>query len=250
MKRHIKKIWKFCSKIGLRLYVKNPSLYVYNNPNFEDLSSRGAHSQFGQDLFVLDTLKNVQNGVFVDVGGNDPIEGSNTYLLEQKGWSGIAIEPQEKLRRLWPAARKAECLNYVVGPENKTISFIEGNADEHGLSGVEGYNKCQDDSKKISVEQKRLTDILKEKNINHLDYLSIDVEGYEMNVLESIDFPTSNIRLISIENDIGFTRIPLIGKRIGTELGNNKLRRFLEDKGYTYIGRIVSDDFFIKNKAI
>lgn len=246
MKPHIKKIWKLFSKVGLRLYTKNFSLYTYNNPDFTDLKNRGAYSQFGQDLFVLNILKDIQNGIFVDVGGNDPIKGSNTYLLEQRGWTGIAIEPQEKLRKLWPESRKAECLNYVVGPENKTINFIEGSNDEHGLSGVEGYNKCQDNSKKISVEQKRLSDILKEKSINHVDYLSIDVEGYEMNVLESIDFSTSDIRLISIENDIGFTSIPLIGKKIGSELGNNKLRKFLQDKGYAYIGRIVSDDFFIK----
>ncbi len=246
MKRHIKKIWKFFSKMALKLYAKDPSLYIYNNPDFDDLKARGAYSQFGQDLFVLDTLKDIQNGVFVDVGGNDPIKGSNTYLLEQKGWTGIAIEPQEKLRKLWPAVRKADCLNYVVGPENKTISFIEGNDNEHGLSGVEGYNKCQDDAKKISVEQKRLTDILKEKNISHVDYLSIDVEGYEMNVLESIDFSTSDIRLISLENDIGFSSVPFIGKKLGSELGNNKLRTFLKDRGYTYVGRIVCDDFFLK----
>lgn len=246
MKKNIKKVWKYLAKIGLRLYVGNPSLYICNNPNYDDLKDRGTYSQFGQDLFVLKTLKDTQNGVFVDVGGNHPIKGSNTYLLEQNGWTGIAIEPQEKLRKLWPEVRKAECLNYVVGPENKSINFIEGNENEHGLSGVEGYNKCQDTSKKIAVEQKRLTDILTEKNIKHVDYLSIDVEGYEMNVLESIDFSVSDIQLISLENDIGFSSIPFIGKKIGSELGNNKLRKFLEDKGYKYIARIFCDDFFIK----
>lgn len=247
MKRTTKKIWKFFAKIALKIYTRDFSLYIYNNPDFTDLKKRGAHSQFGQDLYVLETLKTVPHGVFVDVGGNHPITGSNTYLLEQQGWTGIAIEPQEKLRNLWPAARKTECVNYVVGPENKTINFMEGNDDEHGLSGVEGYNKCQTDAKKISVEQKRLTDILKEKQITHTDYLSIDVEGYEMNVLESIDFTTTDIKLISVENDIGFTWVPLIGKKIGSELGSNSLRKFLKQKGYRYIGRIVCDDFFIKS---
>lgn len=247
MKKNIKKIWKFFAKISLRLYVRDFSLYVYNNPDFTDLKTRGSHSQFGQDLFVIKTLGEIQNGVFVDIGGNHPINGSNTYLLEQKGWNGIAIEPQEKLRKLWPGLRKAECLNYVVGPENKVINFIEGKDSEHGLSGVEGYNKCHATAQKVSVEQKRLEDILKEKQIDRIDYLSIDVEGYEMKVLESINFTATTIRLISIENDIGFVNIPYIGEKIGAELGNNKLRHFLRDKGYVYIGRVVCDDFFIKN---
>ncbi len=125
--------------------------------------------------------------------------------------------------------------------------FIEGNPEEHGLSGVEGFNKVKTTHKTISLEQKKLSDILSENSINEVDYLSIGVEGYEMNVLESIDFSKVDIKVISLENDLGFQNLPFLGKRLGSELGNNKLRKYLKDRGYRYVARIVCDDFFIKN---
>lgn len=230
----------------LRLYTHAPNLYVKNN--IPDLDSKNFYSQFGQDIYVFETLfNNKQTGFFVDVGGNHPISCSNTYLLESKGWTGIAIEPQQELRDLWKEYRKTPCLNYVIGSENKTVSFIEGSPDQHGLAGVEGFNKITSVSNKTEVEQIKLSDLLSQYNITNIDYLSVDVEGYEMNVLNGIDFNKLHIKVISIENDIGFKNIPLIGKRLGNELGDNKLRDFITSKGYSYIGRIMCDDFFIKS---
>jgi hypothetical protein len=68
-----------------------------------------------------------------------------------------------------------------------------------------------------------------------------------MSVLAGIDFSKINIRLIGLENNTGFSYLPLIGKKIGFELGNNAVRRFLRDKGYRHIARLVIDDFFIKD---
>ncbi len=247
IKKHIKYFWKKIMAIVLKIYTNNYSLHIENNP--QNLNSKKFYSQFGQDNFVLEKIfKNRQSGFFVDIGANHPIVCSNTYLLESNGWDGIAIEPQKSLRDLWPSIRKTPCLNYVIGPENKTISFIEANEEEHGLSGVEGFNKVKSKSQKIEVEQIKLSDLLRKEKINKINYLSIDVEGYEMNVLKSINFDEVNIELIGIENDLGFNKIPLIGKRLGSELGDNKLRKFLEKKGYRYVARIVCDDFFVKVK--
>ncbi len=228
----------------LKIYTLNFRLLVQIKP-YQGPSKY--YSQFGQDLFVLDILKGDDNKIFVDVGGNHPINGINSYLLELKGWTGIAIEPQEKLRKLWSALRKTLCLNYVIGPEEKMVNFVEGEIGTDGLSGIEGYNKCNNTNcKTIPVKQRRLADILTENKIENIDYLSIDVEGYEMNVLKSIDFSKVNIKLISLENDLGFKWLPFLGQRLGKDLGDNKIRKFLKDKGYKYIARIVCDDFFIK----
>jgi FkbM family methyltransferase len=249
MKNIIKKIWKKIMKPILRLYTSSPDLYIKNT--FPVSDTEKYYSQFGQDIFALKNIfKNKNKGFFVDVGANDPVIGNNTYLLELNGWNGLAIEPQLSLREKWPSVRKTKCLNYVVGPENKEITFIEGDKDEHGLSGVEGFNKCSNKCNKISVQQKSLTDILSENSITNVDYLSIDVEGYELNVLKSIDFSKLNITLIDIENDIGFKNIPFIGKMLGSEFGDNKPRKFLEKKGYKYIARIFCDDFFIKKEKL
>jgi FkbM family methyltransferase len=243
--QRIKKLYKFIMSILLKIYTLNFKLIIQSQASPNDNKH---YSQFGQDLFVLNNFK-VNNGgkKFIDIGGNHPINGSNTYLLELNNWTGIAIEPQEKLRKLWPSLRKTPCLNYVIGPEEKIVNFVEGENGTDGLSGIEGYNKCNNTNyKTITAQQKRLADILVENKIKNVDYLSIDVEGYEMNVLKSIDFSKVDIKLIGLENDLGFRWLPFLGHRLGKELGDNKIRKFLKDKGYKYIARIVCDDFFIK----
>jgi FkbM family methyltransferase len=245
VKKYLKKYWKKIMVILLKIYTRNFSLYIRND--LDKVNGQEFFSQFGQDIYVLKNIFNYKtNGVFIDVGANHPIHCSNTYLLELNGWTGLAIEPQKKLRDIWPHTRKTPCLNCVIGPENKQVSFIEASNNEHGLSGIEGFNKIKNDYQKITVEQKRLDSLLVEKELSEIDYLSIDVEGYEMNVLEGIDFSKTKIKLISLENDLGFTGLPIIGKRLGSELGNNQVRNFLKNKGYKYIARIMCDDFFIK----
>jgi FkbM family methyltransferase len=245
MRNILKTIWKSIMKVLVRIYTGDLSLYVQNNP--KNLDQKKFYSQFGQDTYAFEHIfKNKKEGLFIDVGANYPIEGSNTYLLELNGWTGIAIEPQEKLRKLWPATRKTTCLPYVIGPENKMVDFIEGCPDEHGLAGVMGYNKIKVKHQIKQIEQRRLDDVLLENNVLKVDFLSIDVEGYEMNVLESIDFNKVDIQVICLENDINFSYIPFIGKKIGSELGNNTIRKYLKNKGYKHVARIVCDDFFIK----
>lgn len=248
MREVIKKIWKNIMYFFTKIYLIDKNIFLVNQinkiPKYE-LS----YSQYGQDSYILHKLFNYKNkGVFLDVGGNDPINCNNTYLFEKSGWTGIAIEPQTDFNEAWENNRKTELLNYVIGEENKKVNFISGGEKENGLSGVEGYNKVsKNNQNKIEKEQKRLDSILIERNINKVDLLSIDVEGYEMNVLKSIDFKRIDIKVIVIENNIGFTWLPIVGKYFGNELGNNNIRRFLRRKGYKQIARIMCDDVFVKN---
>lgn len=245
IKKILNTVWKPVMKIVLKTVSLNPKLYIVND--FKSSDDSDSHSQFGQDVFVLkDIFKNKDNGFFVDVGANHPVKINNTFLLESKGWKGISIEPQKQFRDLWEKERGTECLQYVIGPENKKVDFVEGDENEHVLSGVAGYNKCNNNQKVINIEQKRLSDIFIDKKITEIDYLSIDVEGYEMNVLESIDFSKVNIKLIGIENDIGFKKFPFLSKKLGSSLGNSNIRKFLIGKNYKYLARIACDDFFIK----
>jgi FkbM family methyltransferase len=242
----VKKIWKNLMHVVSKIYF-GFDIYLINRlerlPNADE-----SYSQFKQDYYVFNNVSNgKKEGVFVDVGGNDPIKCNNTYLLEKRGWTGLAIEPQDHLRDMWSGTRTTKCLDYVIGPESKDIIFVEGKDNEHGLSGIKGYNKVSDKNKiEKTKKQKRLDEILLENNIKYVDYLSIDVEGYELNVLKSIDFSKINIKVIGLENDLGFNKIPFIGKKLGSELGNKEIRKFLKAKGYKHLARIMCDDFFIK----
>jgi hypothetical protein len=127
MRKIIKKVWKTISYCLIRFYVKDRSIFIVNELENIPKYDFDNYSQFGQDAYVFDKIFNRKSeGVFVDVGGNEPIHSNNTYLFELNGWSGIAIEPQDNLRELWSEKRKAKCLDYVVGPEDKDISFVEG----------------------------------------------------------------------------------------------------------------------------
>lgn len=244
MRKIIKKIWKIVSRPLLKLYVGDYSLIIKN----ELIHFNHSYSQFGQDVFLLDTLlKDKKDGFFVDVGGNDPIIGNNTYLLERNGWTGLAFEPQPELNKKWSESRITRCLPYAIGDKEGLVCFAEGLMSLHGLSGISGFNKINsDNAKTYTVQQYPLSKILEEKNITKIDYLSIDVEGYEMNVLKGIDFDACDINIIDIENDIGFKKIPFIGKYLGSTFGDNKLRVFLKKNGYKYTARIMCDDFFVK----
>lgn len=186
-------------------------------------------SQFGQDWFVYNYFKQ-QKGTFLDVGANHPTFISNTYALEQNGWTGLAFEPQEHLYKLWKSMRTVECLPYACGKENKKVQFrvCEGDTSSGVASHVEKPGKI------IEVQQVRIGDILKEKNISHIDYMSVDVEGYEYDVLEGIDFESVDIELIGLENNKGGDK------------GEQELREYMRKKGYRYIARIEIDDFFAK----
>lgn len=260
IRSNVKPLWKAVMRVLVRIYTHNYSLYVYNDRvalTDDDIrrmyggsastpsSGKQSYSEYGQDAFVLRRIYNSKpDGIFVDVGANHPIVDSNTYLLELNGWTGLAIEPQKWLNEQWPGLRKTPCLECVAGSEDGNVTFIES-TEQVGFSGVAGFNKVSSGHTRKIVRQRPLRDILRYHAIDEIDYLSIDVEGYEMNVLQGIDFERVRVRLIGVENDLGFKWLPLLGKRLGFELGSNGLRRYLRKKGFKQIARIVCDDFFV-----
>lgn len=193
-----------------------------------------SYSQFGQDAFVFYMVfGGRKEGVFLDIGGNDPIEINNTYLLEKEGWQGIAFEPQKFLADKWKEYRKTPCYNIAIGNMETEVTFTEMNAHQLSGIGIKGDPK----SSSYKVQQRKLSAFLSEKNISHIDVAFIDVEGYEMQVLEGIDFVTTDITCICIENNRNSDILP-----------DMELRNFLISKGYVLIGRLTIDDVFVKKE--
>ena len=225
-----------------KLYLKNfgyaPEMYKDFLPGELTLGT-DYFSQLGQELYVLNMVfPGKKDGVFVDVGANDPIEISNTYLLEKLGWRGIAFEPQLKLCEAWKTERTTPCFPYVLGENETTVSFVESSV--HGLSGVKGYaedkihGRVHEEGVYSTREQKRLDTVLIEHDIRNIDFMSLDVEGYELNVLKGVDFSVIKIKCIILEND-------------KTAYGDDEVRKFLIEKGYRFVARIHRDDVFILN---
>lgn len=168
---------------------------------------KNSRSQCGQDVAVLKYHNNKKNGFFVEIGAMDGIRLSNTHLLEMDyNWNGICIEPvpfnYEKLIENRP---NSICMNkavYSVSGEN--IEFdISNELDYHsGISSHLGRHKERVDKDKttIQVETITLNDLLKESNApSYIEYLSIDTEGSEYEILKVVDFKTYKFGIIDVE---------------------------------------------------
>jgi len=223
----------------LRSRTHNPDLLIYEDKYRITDGEIEGFSQYGQDLFCFHNIfRSAREGVFVDVGANHPKLLNNTYYFEKNGWHGIAFEPQEQLRKLWDTERNTKCLPYVLGKENKKVNFI-GTSDpyHHVFAGVDGFNRLHRSVRTTTtvLMQRRLDEVLIENDISRVDYLSIDVEGYEMNVLLGLDLSKVTVKCIDIEND-----------KWERHLGSGRLRRYLLNSGYRQIARVARDDIYIR----
>jgi len=202
-------------------------------------------SQRGQDWFLSTyVFPGVHNGFFLDIGANHPFDLSNTCYFEKQGWTGMAFEPQPHVQSLWKDVRNTPCLQLALGETEGNILFNSIIADNwtHALAYVSSVAeerqflledlKEPHEVQQIQVKQKRLESVLQEYGIGEIDFISMDVEGYEMNVLKGIDFSKVHIKCFVIEND-------------ATCIGDNTIREFLKEKGYTHIARLSGDDVFV-----
>lgn len=121
----------------------------------------------------------------------------------------------------------------VLGSVDGEQEFIQ--YDDNCMSGVSGSAHCCGKiEKKYTVQCRRLQDVLNERNIKKIDFMSLDVEGYELEVLLGIDFSKVDINCIVVENNREKKKV-------------KKNRRFLENNGYEIVARLCVDDVFVKN---
>lgn len=201
----------------------------------------GSHAQFFQDLWILHETKGQRDGYFVEFGGADGVRSSNTLLLERQfGWTGIVAEPA----RVWYPAirdnracavddrcvwiRSGERITFTQ-PAIALHSTIESYADKDGLADT------RTDGSRYEVETVSLNDLLDQwKAPRTIDYLSIDTEGSELDILDHFDFDRWDVRRISVEHNHTAQRQTLFD--------------LLTAKGYRRVLETLSnvDDWYVK----
>ena len=204
-----------------------------------------SYSQLGQDLEVLRVYNNKRNGVFIEIGASDGIELSNTYLLETKyEWTGVCVEPIPKRFELLCKNRpnSACCNKAVFNESNKTVIFdIANNYDL--LSGISANIDCHKqsvDSNKTTILVKTISfnDLLETYNLPlFIDYLSLDTEGSELEILKSVDLQKYTFGLIDVEHNY-------------IEPRRTQIRELLTSNGYVYIRANQFDDCYKHNSII
>jgi len=198
-------------------------------------------SQLRQDLFVLNHLNFKKNGYFVEFGATNGIDLSNTYLLEKDfGWQGILAEPSIGWHEDLMANRDCNIdKNCVWNKTNELLDFNEVNNQE--LSTIGSFNNCdrhyekRKNGKFYKVNSISLTDLLKKYNApSEIDYLSIDTEGSEYEILKSFDFEKYSFKVITVEHNYTTLREDIF--------------QLLTSKGYTRKLQVFSkwDDWYVR----
>jgi FkbM family methyltransferase len=198
------------------------------------------YSQFSQDIYVFrEIYKEKKNGFFVEVGAHDGIKFSNTLFLENNGWKGVCIEPHPAIYQLLLKNRpKCICIDYAAyKDDDKLLPFIMSDI-SCGCSGFEYSNLHEfiKNKKRCVVKTKKLTTILDEiKAPSFIEYISLDTEGSELDILNGLDFNKYKIGYFSIEHN-------------HHQRNRESIRSFMISKGYSFHRENhVDDDYILKD---
>lgn len=167
-----------------------------------------SQAQLWQDLFVLHELGMKREGFFVEFGATNGVSLSNTYLLEKHfGWKGILAEParcwHEALHKNRAASIEKKCVWSRTG---EVLTFNETDIAElstiNAFSGSDSHDVIRQHGTTYPVETISLVDLLRTHNAPALiDYLSIDTEGSEFEILSNFDFGEFRFRIITCEHN-------------------------------------------------
>jgi FkbM family methyltransferase len=176
------------------------------------------YSQIGQDQYYIENVsKGKRNGIFLDIGANDGIFESNTAALEfDYGWSGLCIEANPNLiNKLKSSRPNAKIINCATWSSDGELELEISDSNYKGVKGdllsrVTKLERNQDyfkhhfkESRKvINVNARTITNIIKEYYTLPcvIDYMSLDVEGAELEVLKGLDFTNIDIKFMTIEH--------------------------------------------------
>jgi len=149
---------------------------------------------------ILNNFLNYPNGIYIEAGANDGLAQSNTYTLQtQLNWKGILIEPSKYAYDLCKINRPGNIILQTALIADSTINSINGDFDGNLMSSVSGARLNRNFFNTVSATT--LNSILKMYNpkANVIDYLSLDVEGFELNVLKGLDFDKFTFKFLQIE---------------------------------------------------
>jgi len=216
-------------------YKEKKGLYLNLIENYHDkifdLKNKSP-SQLNQDLYVLAINNFKTDGYFIEFGAANGNTFSNTWLLEKEfGWLGIVAEPARCFHNELKNNRSCNIeFDCVWNESDKEILFRESGE----LSTIDTFTDCDFHAEKrknkevYSVKTISIMDLLKKYNApSHIEYLSIDTEGSELEILKSLDFEKYKIDVITCEHNHTNLR--------------NEIRDFLFSKGYEWVNESFSD---------
>jgi len=217
------------------------------------------YSQIQQDQYLNENyFKNMADGFFVDVGAYDGVIGSNSLFFEESlGWSGICVEPLPEIFAKLEENRSSINVNCAIDVEEGKLEFVRNTGYTEQLSGIVKYydqrhyervnrelDGLEDDggvhpgtgsTTTINVDTMRLETIFDVHDVSFIDYLSVDVEGAELAVMESINYDKVHIDFIGFEDAYSDNSVAVVD--------------YLKTKNFSLLGNLSWDIFMINNTS-
>ena len=220
-------------------------LFSLSAVNSVPASAPKYYSQVGQDKFIYETffkpLGDYQ-GFFLEIGAHDGISHSNTYFFERSlGWRGLCIEPRPTSFKELQRHRKCVCLQVALAAKTEQRLFldIEGYAAE--LSGfIDSYAPAHlkrierelvqhgGQSQIALVPCLNFTELCQQAGLKQIDFISIDTEGSELEILQAIDFSQVSIGVITVENNYA----------------DPKIKALMQAQGFVFSKKLDSDEVY------
>lgn len=209
--------------------------HAYTTPK-----STSYQSQHGEDKWLDEFFKHKKHGFFVEVGAYDGMVLSNSYHFEkERAWTGILVEPDERkadlCRKNRPNSRTYECAAVGSG-DIKEISFfqVEGGEVYSTINLVDSHRQRLVEygleHREVRVKAMTMDQMLAEVNPSCVDFVSIDVEEGEHEVLKGFDIRRWKPKLVIVESNSS-TRKP-------------EIREFFVRNGYAYLTSVAINDFY------
>jgi FkbM family methyltransferase len=202
-----------------------------------------SYSQEGEDVILLRMFESRRSGFYVDVGAHHPRRFSNTFLLYQRGWRGINIDPNPAAIELFKAQRPRDIsialaisnepgtLTYFVFDDPALNTLDESLARERERATTYRIVRSQ------AVPVARLDSVLGEHLASGeaIDFMSVDAEGYDFRVVQSNDWTRFRPRCLLVE---------CLESSLSS-LSGHPLHRFLEERGYEIYAKTVNTVFYL-----
>jgi FkbM family methyltransferase len=225
MKELIKKI------LGKKLSLK---LYMLKREYIDGFTTK-IYSQEGEDIILSEFFPNKTDGFYIDIGAHHPMRFSNTYMFYKSGWRGINIDAMPNSMKPFRSKRRRD-VNLEIGVSGEEGTMTYYMFDDFALNGFsKDLSKERDKNSNFEILEERsiktypLSNILDEylPKGQKIDFMSIDVEGLDLMVLESNDWKKYSPSMILVES---------IGDDIDSIMKED-IYLFLRKKGYKIVAK-------------
>jgi len=200
-----------------------------------------SYGDYETDLAIQKYFDSEYVGTCIDIGAGLGTDRSNTYYFEKKYWTCLCIEPNPNLYNHMRMYRRL-ALNLACSNHDKKSApfyvYVVDQNNQEAISSlvvdqrlVESHKEIINETYKIEVEVKKLDTILSRINIEKIDFLSIDTEGTELDVLQGFDIKKWSPKLLVVENNFNDT----------------KVKEYLSQFGYILSERIGVNDFYLRS---